>query len=278
MRRRLLLLALPLPLLVTPAMGGPIHDRTYPAPTAPLTLDGLPAGATLVSVRTADGLTLKGVEVAGRADQPMLLVFHGNASAASDTAAWLAPLIAQGYGLVAAEYRGYSGNPGRADEVGLGADADAFFARAKVLAGARRVIVIGHSLGSGVAFGLARRQRLNALVTIGAFTTLRAMAPRIARAFVHDRYDNLGTVASLDEPWFLLHGLADDTVPASEGNRLHHAAVAAHRAGASFVLDSAGHHPDGAQVAQLIGMIEAHLSGAPWPATPPAGVRVFPFG
>lgn len=277
MRRPILPVACAL-LFASAATAGPIHDRTYPAPIAPLSLDGLPTGAALIAVTTGDGLRLAGVEVAGAADKPVLLVFHGNASAASGTVAWFAPLAAAGYGIVAAEYRGYSANPGRADERGLAADADAWLAHARALAGARRVIVVGHSLGSGVAFGLARRQRLDALVTIGAFTGLRAMAPKIARAFMSDRYDNLGAVPTLDEPWLLLHGTADDVVPASEGNRLHNAAVAAHRQGASFVLDGAGHRPDGALLAALIALIDARLAGAPWPAAMPAGVRLFPFG
>lgn len=90
-----------------------------------------------MDVTTADGLALRGVEVAGRPALPVLLVFHGNASAASGTVAWLAPLVAAGHGVVAAEYRGYSGTPGRADETGLAADADAFLAHAKAIAGQR---------------------------------------------------------------------------------------------------------------------------------------------
>lgn len=274
--RRLALLA-PV-LFATPLAAGPIHDRTYLAPTAPLSSATLPPDVTLDRVTTADGLALTGVEAAGRPEKPVLLVFHGNASAASGTAAWLRPLLDAGYGLVAAEYREYSGNPGRASEVGLAADADAFFARAKALAGNRRVIVIGHSLGGGVAFGLARRQRLDALVTIGAFSGLRAMAPRIARAFMSDRYDNLGAVPTLDEPYFLIHGTADETVPGAEAKKLSDAAVAAHRSGAGFALAGVDHHPSGAIVAGLVEMIDAHLSGAAWPEAMPAGVTIIPFG
>ena len=88
MRRPALLLPLaPLPLLASPLAAGPIHSGTYPAPTAPLSDAALPAGTVLDHVTTADGLTLTGVEATGRADRPVLLVFHGNASAASGTAA-----------------------------------------------------------------------------------------------------------------------------------------------------------------------------------------------
>jgi hypothetical protein len=143
--------------------------------------------------------------------------------------------------------------------------------------GERRVIVVGHSLGGGVAFGLATRERLDALVTIGTFTRLRAMAPKIARAFIKDRYDNLAAVPALDEPFYLLHGTADDVVPAQLGNELHNAAVRAKRQGASFVLAGEGHAPDGAKVAVIVGAVAARLDRPDVALTPPAGVQLFPF-
>ena len=263
----------------TPLLGQSIHDRIYPAPTIPITTATLPAGARLVTVTTADALTITGAEIAAQPGKPTLLVFHGNGSGAVTTLGWLAPLIAKGYGMVAAEYRGYSGNPGRADEPGLARDADAFYAEAKRLAGGGRVIVVGHSLGGGVAFGLATRQKLDALVTIGTFTRLRAMVPKIARAFVSDRYDNLAAVPGLDEPLFLIHGTADDTVPVQMGQELHHAAFLAKRHGLSAVITGAGHHPDGATVAAIVEMIVAHLEHPDAAALPlPDVVKVYGIG
>jgi pimeloyl-ACP methyl ester carboxylesterase len=93
---------------------------------------------------------------------------------------WLEPLVREGYGIVAAEYRGYSGNPGTASG-GMALDADAFFARARELTGKGKLIVIGHRLGAGVAFGLTVRQGMDALVTIGAFTRLAGLVPEAQR-------------------------------------------------------------------------------------------------
>jgi fermentation-respiration switch protein FrsA (DUF1100 family) len=262
------------------AASAQVHGRIYPAPTAPLDVTGLPAASRIDTVRTADGLTLKGVEIAPRDGKPTFLVFHGNAASATGTIRWLAPLIADGYGVVAAEYREYSGNPGTASEAGLAADADAFYARARILAGHGKLIVVGHSLGGGVAFGLATRQKLDALVTIGTFTSLPAMAPLIARPFIPDRYDNEAAVALLDEPYYLIHGDADETVPFEQGEELSKAASAAHKAGALFAVRGAGHAPDGASLAMILRAIAAKVdgNGQAVAVTLPKTVQLKPFG
>jgi fermentation-respiration switch protein FrsA (DUF1100 family) len=256
-----------------------IHRRIYPAPTEPLSLAGLPDGAAFVTVTTADGVALKGIEVPPRDGKPTFLMFHGNGSAASRSIDWLAPLIAEGYGVVAAEYREYSGNPGRASEKGLAADADAFHARARMVAGGGKLIVVGHSLGGGVALGLSRRRTLDALVTIGTFSSLADMAPAFARPLLTDRYDNKGAVAGLDEPYYLVHGDADDVVPFVQGRVLGAAAVAARRQGAMFTVHGAGHAPDAGILAAILRAVAAktQANGGPVKAQLPASVALAPF-
>ena len=266
-------------LLVSLPVRAQIHERIYPAPTAPLDPSGLPPGAVIDSVRTADGLLLKGAEVPPRDGKPTFLVFHGNGSAATRSIEWLAPLIAEGYGVVAAEYREYSGNPGRASEAGLAADADAFFARARAVAGGGKLIVVGHSLGGGVAFGLARRQKLDALVTIGTFTDLRTMAPAAARWMIADRYDNIGAVPTLDEPYYVIHGTADEVIPFAHSEALRRAAIQAHKAGAMFTIRGAHHSPDGADVSAILRAVAAKTQhpGAMVKVQLPQTVQLTPF-
>jgi len=276
---RLIPVLLPALLAAAPA-SAQVHHRIYPAPTAPVTLDGLPESAALLTVQTADGLSLRGIEVPPRDGKPVLLIFHGNASSAMGSVTWFAPLIALGYGVVAAEYREYSGNPGKADEAGLAADADAFYARAHGLAGGAKLIVVGHSLGAGVAFGLATRQHLDALVTIGAFTRLRAMVPKLLRAAVPDGYNNEAAIAKLDEPFYIIQGTADDVVPWQQGEQLSKVADSAGKPGAAFVIRDAGHAPDGAVLAIILQAIVAKVEGGgkTVTATLPQTVHLVPFG
>lgn len=256
----------------------PVTDRIYPAPQIPLTTEGLGSEAGLISVRTQDGLELRGIATPGRADRPVLLILHGNASSARTAMDWFAPAIAAGYGVVAADYRGYSGNPGEPSEAGLAADSDAFLAYATTLAAGRPVWIVGHSLGGGAAMALAERHPPEVLVTIGTFTRLRDMVSGLARAVVPDAYRNLDRAKSGTAPWFLIHGLADDVVPATHGQALHALASEAGRTGASFPITGAGHRPEGETILRILEAIRTRTPGAaPSPEGAP-DVKVIPFG
>lgn len=274
LRSRILILAAALS-LTAPACAGPVSSAIYPAPTAPLTLGGTPEGTRMVSVQTADGLRLQGLAVAGRPEMPTLLLLHGNASSATGALQWFAPFVAAGYGIVSAEYRGYSGNPGRPSEAGLVQDAEAFLALARQQAGKGEVWVVGHSIGGAVGLSLSRRQRLDALITIGTFTRLRAMAPGIARAFVPNEYDNLGAVRLLEEPFYLIHGRADRVVPSTQGGELFEAARASQKTGLAFAISGADHAPAAATLLPLFALISEHRrTGAADPAKVPPGVQM----
>lgn len=262
-----------------PGRADPVTDRIYPAPRAPLKVDDLVAPAEAISVRTRDGLDLRGIATPGLPDRPVLLVLHGNASSARDAIDWFAPAIDEGYGVVAADYRGYSANPGEPSEPGLAADADAFLSYARTLAGDRPVWIVGHSLGGGVAMSLAERDVPDVLVTIGTFTRLRDMVSGLTRAMVPDAYRNLDRARTGTAPWFLIHGLVDDVVPASHGQALHALAGEAGRTGASFPIVGEGHRPSGTIILRILEAVRLLPPGAaPSPASVPDPVKVIPFG
>jgi uncharacterized protein len=281
MKRWLLLaLALLMSLALAPiAVSGIVSDRIYHPPTALLTLDGLPASARFVDVTTVDGLALKGILVPAKPGMPLLLVFHGNASSAAGPVRWFGPLIAQGYGVLAAEYRGFSAMPGKPDEPGLERDAEAFAARARVEAKGAPLWLVGHSLGGGVALNLTRTQRFDAVVTIGTFSRIRDMAPGIARALVPDAYRNTANVARLADPYLLVHGTADDVVPAQMGGALHVAATKAGQTGASVVLDGEGHQPDARKLLAAFEALRSWRASGQWDVNRlPSAVKLVPFG
>jgi len=182
--------------------------------------------ARILSFRTADGLTLRAAWVSSRsAGAPVAVYFHGNAEAAVQNLPLAAALADGGVDVVLAEYRGYGGQPGRPDEAGLYADGTALLATLTAEGVARdRLVLVGRSLGSGVAVELALRAPPSLLILVSPYTSFpdlgRSLVGPLAPLVVPDRFDSLGKVAKLACPVVILHGTRDEVVPFRMGEAL----------------------------------------------------------
>jgi hypothetical protein len=185
-----------------------------------------PAGNSIYRVATVaeDGgvkLTVWKV-LPARPGLPTFVIFYGNGSNLTDFAETGEHLHAQGYGVVLASYRGYSGNPGSPSEDGLMADARA------VLAGVPKPVVLwGHSLGSGVAARMASEGRASALILESPYTSIPDVGARRfpiypVRWFMRDRFDTLSLVPKIKVPVLIIHGTRDWIVPYDMGVTLAH--------------------------------------------------------
>ena len=132
---------------------------------------------------------------------------------------------------------------------------------------AARVILVGRSLGSGVAVELATRYRVAAVVLVSAYTSIvdmgRTVAGPLASLVIRDRFDSLSKIARVASPVVLLHGTRDDVVPVEMGRRL---AVA--RPGARWVEVPEATHNDFPGLAELLAR---EIEGVP--ATAPAAAK-----
>lgn len=177
-----------------------------------------------VKVTTSDGLVLQGYRWKPRCENHVAMVFfHGNGGNRFTAAQLAAPLRRDDVDLIVASYRGYGGNPGKPSEDGLYRDAAAFIADARA-ARPEKLYLFGFSLGGAVAVHSASRFNADGVVTLGAFSNLRSMAPPLLRAMVPYRFDNLAEAKRLRSPWLLLHGTADQVVPLAEAEKLKAAA------------------------------------------------------
>lgn len=174
---------------------------------------------------------------------PVLVFFHGNAGTLGRVSLKMTPWRRFGLGLFAATYRGYEGNPGSPDEVGLYADGRAvldWLALQGIPSG--RVILYGESLGSGVAAQLALERPVRGLVLEAPFVSMAEVAAHHypwtpARLVVRDRFDTLAKIGRIACPLLILHGTADRTIPLSHSERL----AGANPAAQLVVLSEAGH-------------------------------------
>jgi len=166
------------------------------------------------------------------ATQGAILYFHGNAGNLSHRG----PIVLEwqkslNQAVLIVDYAGYGRSGGKPTEAGCYAAADAAYAwlvnDEKVPAD--RILLVGTSLGGGVAVDLAIRQPHRGLVLISTFTSIPAMAQRIyfflpARLLVRNRFDNLAKIAQCSRPVFFAHGTADDLIPIEHSEELFAAA------------------------------------------------------
>jgi hypothetical protein len=184
------------------------------------------AEAQEVALQTSDGERLVAWYVAPKADKPLFIYFHGN----GDTLNWRVgrdrSLVADGNGLLAVSYRGYEGSTGSPSEDGLHLDAEAAYAFAADHVAPDRIVVWGHSLGTGVAVALAAERQIAALVLEAPYTSIADIAamnfPYLpVRWLLKDQFHSDWHIANVTAPVLVFHGDKDDTIPISFGQRLY---------------------------------------------------------
>ncbi len=228
------LLFLPQPLAAEPRSARPLEPLAY---------------------EREDGVTLRGWLVkAGAGRAPLVVFYGGNAEELS----WqMSEPWPAGWSLALVNYRGYGESGGRPSEAALCADAlvvfDALARRPDVDAG--RIVLVGRSLGSGVATYVAAERPVAAVVLVSPYDSMTAVARRhypwlpVGLLLKHP-FDSAARAPEVRVPLLAIAGGRDRIIPADHSRRL----VAAWGGPKRFVeLDEADHND---------------LSGAPryWPA------------
>jgi hypothetical protein len=139
----------------------------------------LPLGTTRLEVPTPDGERLHGVLLPAarkQADGDLLILgFGGNAWNADSLAAYLHGLYPE-TAVAAFHYRGYPPSTGTPSAAALLADTPLVHDQVAARTGATRIVVIGFSLGAGVAAHLAAARPLAGLVLVSPFDSIEATA------------------------------------------------------------------------------------------------------
>jgi hypothetical protein len=138
----------------------------------------LPSGADRLFVRTPDGQTLQGIHIPANVPDPsrtLILGFGGNAWNGQDVAEFLHELYSE-HDVVAFHYRGYAPSTGSPSAGALIADAPLVYDAAISRVKPERVIGVGFSIGAGVAAQLSSKRRLDGLILVTPFDSLKAVA------------------------------------------------------------------------------------------------------
>jgi pimeloyl-ACP methyl ester carboxylesterase len=151
-----------------------------------------------------------------------VLYFGGNGE---DVSASLPDLVAAypGRELVLLHYRGYGGSGGRPSEAAIAGDARALFDR--VQARHPDVIVVGRSLGSGVAVRLASERPVARLVLVTPYDSLQELAQAQFRLFpvrwlLRDKFESWRYARKIAVPTLIVAAERDEVIPRASTERL----------------------------------------------------------
>lgn len=196
-----------------------------------------------VEVTTSDGLRGRLLYHPPQPGRPVILFFHGNGDSVLGSIVAMRSLVATGYGAVLPEFRGFNHAPGIPDEQGLYRDARA--SRAWMAANgiaASRIVIIGYSLGSGVAAQMALEQPPRALILVAPYASIAHVAAARfwwlpANLLVSERFDTAAKIGRIACPILLIHGATDTTIPPENSALLKTLRPDADRA----IIPSVGH-------------------------------------
>ena len=191
----------------------------------------LPQGAQRLSLRTPGGYELAGVQI--HSDHPsknkvLILGFGGNAWNAQDVAQYLHELYPEEE-TIAFHYRGYAPSKGSPSAEALIADAPLIYDFAVNLVKPELIVGVGFSIGSGIAAKLAAIRRLDGLILVTPFDSLKAVAQSmypwlpIGPFFEHE-IDAAAALQTVDVPVAIIAAEDDEIVPSERTNALRLAA------------------------------------------------------
>ena len=179
-------------------------------------------GPTEMAGTFRSGDTLLQLTVRPHAGPGAVLYFGGNGE---DVSSSVAPLMAAfpGREIVMLHYRGYGGSAGEPTEADIALDAQGLFD--EVHARHPDVVVIGRSLGSGVAARLASVRPVARLVLVTPYDSIVGIAQRQFPIFpvswlLIDKYETWRYVPKITAPVLILRAEHDELIPASSTEAL----------------------------------------------------------
>lgn len=180
-------------------------------------------GAEQVAIPVGEG-AVNGWYQPPRAGKPLIVYYKGNSGSFSEEHIRYEQFVADGYGFVAFDYRGFPTSPGTITQQGILEDAIAVYdwAAAKGFP----LVIWGRSLGSGPSTYVASTRDARALLLETPFlSAVTVAAERYPYLPVHwvmqDQFPVNEWIVDVAEPVLVAHGTGDVTIGVSNGERVH---------------------------------------------------------
>lgn len=184
----------------------------------PLSYYNIP-NASETTLTTEDGIKLQAWFRPADDHSKMVLFLHGNAGNLDDRAEHLQVLTKMGYGFIIPAWRGFGKSQGTPSMDGLYEDAraaiDFIKDRGYKLS---NTIIIGESLGTGIATQMATEYKFKGLLLITPYTSIADRASELypflfAQYLTKDNFSVIDKINRIDAPLLIIHGTNDNVVP-----------------------------------------------------------------
>lgn len=159
-------------------------------------------------------------------NNPIYVYFAGNAESYVRSNEILSGLAANGSGVLALIYRGYGKSTDTPSEQGFYNDAQSLIDYIKSKFD-NKIIVIGRSIGTGVAVEVAANNQLDGIVLWSPYTTLEEVAadqypifPIKKLGMMNVKFDSAAKIKKVSEPVLFIHGKNDSLIKISNAKQL----------------------------------------------------------
>lgn len=177
-----------------------------------------------------DGTKLVGFhQPPNNASHPLIIYFHGNGGFRGHH---FTELAGHGYGVMAYAYRCYHGSGGRPNEANVLQDAEEIYKKARATYPAATIVIMGESIGSGVATILASRHEEAALVLDSPYDNIPMVASTgdflplplpvyFLDRLIADKFHADDAIGRVKAPVFMSAGCADKLILPARSEALY---------------------------------------------------------
>ena len=156
-----------------------------------------------------------------------ILFFHGNAGSLENRTYKLNHFKDLNVNFLIIAWRGYSGNKGKPNELGLYEDAKSAiqWLKAKSVK-EKNIILYGESLGTGVAVEIAQNKNYAGVILESPFTSMVNMGKKYYPIFpvsilLKDKFESYKKINNIFIPVLIMHGKVDKIVPYDMGKKMY---------------------------------------------------------
>ncbi len=187
-------------------------------------------GAQEIIISTQDGVKLQAWYKNPQDGGLMVVFFHGNAGNIADRIDKLKALAELGDGFIIPSWRGFGKSEGHPTKDGLLNDAEATLKFLKSNGyDLKDIIMIGESLGTGIATKMATNYKFKGLLLLTPYTSIADRAGEIypflpTQLLTKDNFEVLSKIDLINQPLLIIHGDKDDVVPLDHAMKIYNKA------------------------------------------------------